>query len=71
MNPKVSAAPQLVILCATFLCLAAVNATLYSLFAGQLRERVRTARARRWFNRCGGTALIGAGLLTAAIRRTT
>ncbi|MBC7433211.1 MAG: hypothetical protein H7345_14205 [Rubritepida sp.] len=26
-------------------------------------------RVRTWFNRAGGTALIGAGLATAAIRR--
>jgi threonine/homoserine/homoserine lactone efflux protein len=69
INSKAAVLPQMLLLCATFLCLAAINATLYSLFAGQIRESVRTPRVRRWFNRCGGTALIGAGLLTATVRR--
>ena len=71
VNPKAPVVPQLLILCCTFSCLATINSTLYALFAGSVREYVRTARERRWFNRCGGTALIGAGLLTAAVRRTT
>lgn len=71
VSPKAPVVPQLLILCGTFSCLATINSTLCALFAGSVREYVRTARARRWFNRCGGTALIGAGLLTAAVRRTT
>jgi threonine/homoserine/homoserine lactone efflux protein len=56
---------------ATFLLLAAINATLYAVFAGYLRETVQNSRARRWFNRCGGSALIGAGVFTAAIQRSS
>jgi len=63
------ALPQLLTLGGTFLFLGALNATLYALFAGHLRDKVGSAGARRWFNRCGGTALIGAGVLTAAMRR--
>jgi threonine/homoserine/homoserine lactone efflux protein len=44
-------------------------APLYALFAGHLREKAQRPATRRWFNRCGGTALIGAGLLTATLRR--
>lgn len=46
-----------------------INAGLYALFAGHLRDRIARVGARRWFNRCGGAALIGAGVLTAALRR--
>lgn len=69
VTPSAEALPQLLILGGTFLCLAALNATLYALFAGHLGERVRSKETRRWFNRCGGTALIGASLLMAAMRR--
>ncbi len=63
------ALPQLLILGGTFLVLGMVNAGLYALFAGHLRDKIGRAGARRWFNRCGGTALIGAGVLTAALQR--
>ncbi len=46
-----------------------IIAGLYVLFAGHLRDKIGRAGTRRWFNRCGGTALIGAGVLTAALRR--
>lgn len=71
VNPSAEALPQLLLLGGTFLCLAAVNATLYALFAGHLREKVKSEETRRWFNRCGGTALIGAGFLTAAMRQSS
>jgi threonine/homoserine/homoserine lactone efflux protein len=59
------------ILGATFLLLATINATLYAGFADHLRETVQNPRTRRWLNRCGGSALIGAGVFTAAIQRSS
>ncbi len=64
------AVPQLFLLGATFLLLATLNATLYAFFAGYLRDRMRSSRVRRWFNRCSGGILIGAGVFTAAIQRS-
>jgi threonine/homoserine/homoserine lactone efflux protein len=61
---------QILILGATFLFLALVNAALYALFASQLRETIKRTSVRRWFNRCGGTALIGAGIFTAGLGRS-
>ena len=61
---------QLLLLGGTFLLLALVNASLYALFASQLREAIKRTSVRKWFNRCGGTALIGAGILTASIQRS-
>lgn len=61
---------QLLTLGGTFLVLGALNAGLYALFAGQLREKVQNPAAHRWLNRCGGTAMIGAGLLTATVHRS-
>jgi threonine/homoserine/homoserine lactone efflux protein len=70
VNPSAQALPQLLVLGGTFLSLAALNATLYALFSGHFRERARSSRTLRWFNRCGGTALIGASIITAAMRRS-
>jgi threonine/homoserine/homoserine lactone efflux protein len=71
INPQVLAAPQLIVLGATFLLLASINATLYAIFAGHLRDTMDSSRVRRWFNRCGGSVLIGAGIFTAAIQRSS
>lgn len=71
INPQGKTVPQLLLLGATFLLLATINATLYAVFAGRLRDTMQNSRARRWFNRCGGTALIGAGILTATMQRSS
>jgi threonine/homoserine/homoserine lactone efflux protein len=70
INPHSPAFGQILILGGTFLFLALINAALYALFAGQLRETIKKTGVRKWFNRCGGTALIGAGILTAGMQRS-
>ncbi len=62
--------PQFVLLGATFVFLGVINALLYAVFAGGLRRRLRSTSAMKAVNRVGGSFLIGAGLLTASIRRT-
>lgn len=69
VRPEQPATGQILILGGTFLLLALINATLYALLAGQLRETIKRSRVRRWFNRCGATALIGAGIFTAGMQR--
>ena len=71
ISPHQAAIPQLFILGSTFLFLATVNAALYALFAGQLRGILKKETVRRWLDRCGGCALIGAGLLTATMQRNS
>lgn len=61
---------QLALLGGSFLVLALMNAALYAVFASQLREIIKRRHVRRWFNRCGGTALIGAGIITASMQRS-
>ena len=61
---------QLALLGSTFLVLALINAAIYAIFASQLRTIIKRTSVRRWFNRCGGTALIGAGIFTATMQRT-
>ena len=70
VSPSQDSVPQLFILGATFLFFAAINATLYGMFAGYMRDMMQKRSIRRWFNRCGGTALIGAAVFTAAMQRS-
>ena len=70
IDPVKPALAQFPLLGGTFLLLATLNAALYAVFAGQLREHMRKGKIRKWFNRCGGTALIGAGIFTAGMQRS-
>jgi len=65
VNPKQPVHHQFLILGATFLLLAGINAALYATFAGHMRDAMHNSAIRKLFNRCGGTVLIGAGALTA------
>ncbi|VEN75192.1 Lysine transporter LysE [Candidatus Desulfarcum epimagneticum] len=69
MDPLKPALAQMTTLGATFLFLAGVNAALFAFFAGRLGEQMRKKSVRKWLNRLGGSALIGAGILTAGMRR--
>jgi threonine/homoserine/homoserine lactone efflux protein len=60
---------QLVVMEATFLVLATLNATLYALLAAAARRGIRRPAVQRAVNRVGGSLLVGAGLLTATLRR--
>jgi threonine/homoserine/homoserine lactone efflux protein len=71
VNPQGQAVPQFVLLGATFLVLGTINATLYGLFAGHLRETLQSSRVCRWINRCGASALIGAGVFAATAQRSS
>jgi threonine/homoserine/homoserine lactone efflux protein len=62
-------APQIVILVMTFVTLAGINAAGYALFAARLRDAIANWHVRRWLNRCGGSTLIAAGILTASMRQ--
>lgn len=62
-------AGQMTVCVATFVTLAAINATLYALTASAARRTIRQPRVQRIVNRTGGSLLIGAGLLAAAWRR--
>jgi threonine/homoserine/homoserine lactone efflux protein len=70
VRPAAPVMPQLLILGATFLFLATINAALYATFAGRLSDILQGARARRWLKRCGAAVLVGAGVFTAAMQRS-
>ncbi len=62
---------QAVILVATFVGLAAVNALVYALAAGRLRDVIKRPRIIAWLMRAGGATLIAMGLATAVLRRSS
>ncbi len=61
--------PQLVVLVATFVGLAALNVVAWVAFAGTLRQRLARPALLKLLNRLGAGFLIGAGLVTALTRR--
>jgi threonine/homoserine/homoserine lactone efflux protein len=65
LNPEVSFVTQMLVFEATFLVLASANALGYAVIASRARRLAGNPRAISWFNRAGGTLLIGAGLATA------
>jgi homoserine/homoserine lactone efflux protein len=71
IDPAASALPQFIILEVTFLTLAAVNVAIWAVLAGHLRARFKRPETLKMVNRIGGSFLIGAGLLTATLRRAS
>lgn len=71
IDPLKPAPLQLMILGGSFLLLATLNAALYAIFAGRLGEYMKKKTVRKWFNRGGGSVLMGAGIFTAAMERST
>ncbi|MFS4438416.1 LysE family translocator [Paracoccaceae bacterium GXU_MW_L88] len=70
LNPVAPLLPQFVILIATFVGLAAINALAYALIADRIRARLVKPAAIRWLTRFGGGALIAMGGATALMRRS-
>ncbi|WP_185802713.1 LysE family translocator [Pontivivens nitratireducens] len=60
---------QTAILIATFVTVGAINATLWAIAAGTMRDRLASIRAQRNIARVGGSFLIFAGMVTALTRR--
>ncbi|CAJ2376846.1 MAG: LysE family translocator [Gammaproteobacteria bacterium] len=64
-----AALPQLLIMGATFLVLAALNAAMYSLCAAAIGAAVTRPSVQNTLRRTGGLTLAGAGLLAASLQR--
>ncbi|KIN63852.1 Transmembrane efflux protein, homoserine/threonine (RhtB) family [Sulfitobacter noctilucicola] len=71
ISPAAPLLPQFAILIATFVGLAALNAFAYALMADRLRRIIARPSIITWITRGGGAALIGMGILTATLRRST
>lgn len=69
--PNAPVTPQLIIMGVTFVVLAIINALVYAYLAAAVRTQVKKPRTMKLINRVGGSVLIGAGLMTAMVRRVT
>jgi threonine/homoserine/homoserine lactone efflux protein len=65
LDPTSSFIAQMLLFEGTFLVLAFANALGYAIVASRARRLAKNPTAISWFNRAGGTLLIGAGLATA------
>lgn len=61
--------PQMLIMALSFLTVSALSASFYSIFSGYIRNKVKTERAQKAFNRLSGSMLIGAGTITATLQK--
>ncbi len=66
--PDSAVLPQLVVLEATFVALAAINAAAYAVLGDHLRRRMTRPTVLHWMNRAGASCLVGMGAATAAMR---
>lgn len=66
--PKI--APMSTELWPAFVAMATLNASLYAVFAGSARKLLASPRARRRFNRVGGSLLSAAGVWALTARRS-
>ena len=71
IDPAQAVVPQLWILSITFVMLATLNATLYTFFAANARQLLRSPRAQRWFNMGGGSLLTVAGCWALTARQVS
>lgn len=62
INTQGDVSAQLWLLSVTFVVLAALNATLYAVFAGRARQILSSGKAQRIFNISGGSLLSTAGV---------
>lgn len=67
LNPEGDFLRQMLVFETTFLILAFANAFGYALIASRARRIAGNPTAVVWFNRVGGTLLIGAGIATARV----
>ncbi|MEZ5843321.1 MAG: LysE family translocator [Hyphomicrobiaceae bacterium] len=68
LTPGAALLPQMIIMEATFLTLATLNAAAYALAASAARAAIRQPSVQRVVNRTGGGMLIGAGIVAVAQR---
>ena len=69
INPILAVTQQLWVLAVTFVAMAALNATLYAVFAGSARKLLASPRAQRRFNLAGGSLLSAAGVWALLAKR--
>jgi threonine/homoserine/homoserine lactone efflux protein len=69
VSPNGSVTRQMWLLAGTFVTMATINATMYTVFAASARRILTSARARRYLHITGGALLSAAGLWALLARR--
>jgi threonine/homoserine/homoserine lactone efflux protein len=69
IDPRADLTRQLWVLALSFVFMAALNASLYAVFAGSARRLLASPRAQRRFNLAGGSLLSAAGVWALLARR--
>lgn len=69
ITPGAGSTSQLWLLAVTFVVLATINATLYTVFASSARQLLASAKAQRRFNFAGGALLSTAGVWALLAKR--
>ena len=69
INPGADVTRQLWVLAITFVTMAAINASLYAVFAASARRLLASPRAQRRFNLAGGSLLSAAGVWALLAKR--
>lgn len=69
IDPSAPVSRQLWVLAVTFVAMATLNATLYTVFAASARKLLASSRAQRCFNLAGGSLLSAAGLWALLAKR--
>lgn len=70
IDPSRASLPQFSIMIATFVIMATINVALWAFMAGTMRAHFKRPETLRTANRLGGSFLIGAGLITATLKRS-
>ncbi len=71
VSPDTPALPQMLILGITFVAIVLPVNTAYALMSGKVRDLIKSQGVMRAMNRTGGALLVGAGVLTASLRRNS
>jgi len=69
IDPGAAFAPQAILLIATFVGIAGVNALTFALAANAMRTRITRPATQVWLNRGGAAALLGMAAAAATLRR--
>lgn len=69
--PEVNVTQQMWVLAITFVTMAALNASLYAVFAASARRLLASPRAQQRFNLAGGSLLSAAGIWALLAKRPT
>jgi threonine/homoserine/homoserine lactone efflux protein len=69
VNTSTDVLPQFLILMVTFSLVTMTTITSFAMFAGKIQHKIKSYKARKRLNQVGGSALIGAGVFTAAMQR--